>query len=132
MFWFQEKNPFFYHLTNLLIHLANSILVFIFLGRLKVSKEISFFFSVVFAVHPVLAQAVVWLAGRKDSLLNFFVLFSFIFLIDFLEKRKVVYLWFYLSFCVPYFNLFLKGEKLFLYLFRLFVVFDFSFDIFYY
>jgi hypothetical protein len=92
------NNPFFYHLTNVLIHLPTSIFVFIFLNKLKIKRELSFLWAVVFAIHPVLVQAVVWLPGRNDSLLAFFVLPSFIFLISFFEKRKSYYLWLYLLF----------------------------------
>jgi hypothetical protein len=92
------NNPFFYHLTNVLIHLSTSIFVFIFLNKLKIKRELSFLWAVVFAIHPVLVQAVVWLPGRNDSLLAFFVLPSFIFLISFFEKRKSYYLWLYLLF----------------------------------
>lgn len=99
------NNPFFYHLTNLLIHLLNSVLVFIFLNKLKIKKDISFFWSVIFAVHPVLVQAVVWLPGRNDSLLTLFVLSAFIFLIDFFEKRRGIYLWyFFFSFALALFT----------------------------
>ncbi len=85
---FSGANPFFYHLTDVIIHLIASSLVFVFLQKLKMRKELAFLFSAIFAIHPVLSQGVVWLPGRNDSLLALFVLASFIFFIRFLETQK--------------------------------------------
>ncbi len=81
-------SPFFYHLTNVLYHTINSILVFIFLKKLKVSERIAFFLSLLFSIHPIITQAVAWIPGRNDSLLTLFTLLSFIFFIDYLQKGQ--------------------------------------------
>jgi tetratricopeptide (TPR) repeat protein len=86
---FSGSNPFFYHLTNVFIHIITSCVVFIFLQKIKIRKEISFLFSVIFAVHPVLTQAVAWIPGRNDSLLTLFSLLSVIFFINFIESGKI-------------------------------------------
>src|SRR4030042_4966637 len=82
------SRPFFYHLTNIVIHIITSCTVFIFLQKIKIKKEVAFLFSAIFAVHPVLSQAVAWIPGRNDSLLALFSLFSFIFFINFVELGK--------------------------------------------
>ena len=84
-----ELSLFRYHLTSLIIHLINSCLVFYLLKKLNYKKNISLFFSVIFAIHPVLTQATAWLPGRNDSLLALFVLASFIFFVKFLESEKI-------------------------------------------
>jgi len=56
-------DPFIYHLTNLGLHLANSILVFLFL-RLFFSPSACFWTALIFVVHPVHAEAVTWISGR--------------------------------------------------------------------
>ena len=89
---------FRYHLTNIVIHLLSVCLVFLFFVKLKYNKNLSLFFSLVFAVHPILTQAVAWIPGRNDSLLAIFVLLSFIFFLDFLEKRKFKYFFWHLVF----------------------------------
>jgi len=76
---FSGTNPFFFHLTNIIYHLLATILVYIFLRKISISEKLSFFFAAVFAVHPVLAQAVAWIPGRNDSLLTIFVLLAFIY-----------------------------------------------------
>lgn len=80
-------SPLIYHLTNVLLHIISSCLVFVFLTKLNYQKTLSFLFSLIFLVHPVLTQAVAWIPGRNDSLLAVFMLLSFIYFINFLEKR---------------------------------------------
>lgn len=81
--------PFFYHLTNILIHVTAASLVFRALTKLNYEKELSFLFAIIFTVHPALTQAVAWIPGRNDSLLAVFVLAAFIFFLQFIEKRGV-------------------------------------------
>lgn len=85
------QNPFIYHLTNVVIHLAASCLVFLFLNKLGYKKPPAFFFSLVFTVHPVLTQAVAWIPGRNDSLMAVFGLSAFIFFLDFLKTGRTGY-----------------------------------------
>lgn len=98
-------SPFVYHFTNVLLHLLATVLFFIFFTKLKVSREMAFFASLIFAVHPVLTQAVAWVMGRNDSLLAVFILSSFIFLIKYLEEKKwQFYFWHILFFILALFT----------------------------
>ena len=83
-------SPFIYHFTNIILHLVAASLVFVFFTKLNYKKNISFLFSIIFLVHPVLTQAVAWIPGRNDSLLAVFILPTFIFFIKYLteERRK--------------------------------------------
>lgn len=74
-------NPPVYHLTNIFIHLMNSILVF-FLLRLFFEREPSLWGSLIFVSHPVHAEAVTWISGKGYLLVTFFVLVSFLFYAD--------------------------------------------------
>ena len=85
-------SPFFYHLSNILLHIAASIALFVFFLKLRYKREIALFFALVFTVHPVLAGAVAWVPGRNETLLACFILTSFIFLIKYLESKKLKYL----------------------------------------
>jgi len=82
-------HPFIYHFTNVMLHLLSSCLVFVFFVKLNYKKTISFLFSIIFLVHPVLTQAVAWIPGRNDSLLAVFVLLSSIFFIKYLKEEKI-------------------------------------------
>ncbi len=80
--------PLVYHLSNVLIHLAAACLLFRLLTKLKYRCDLSLFFSLLFAVHPVLTQAVAWVPGRNDSLLTVFVLAAFSLFIDFWRTTR--------------------------------------------
>ena len=65
-----------YHVTNLLFHVLNAILVFtLFLG-LSRHPLTSLLVALLFAVHPLRVESVAWIAERKDVLSTFFYLLS--------------------------------------------------------
>ena len=94
------KHYWFFFLVNILLHLACCILLFLLLQKLIYDKVRSFFFTLIFAVHPVFAQAIAWLPGRNDTLLTLFSLLSFHFLIDYLNRKKILYLILHLFFFI--------------------------------
>lgn len=63
-----------FHLTNLLFHLLNVLLVFWLMLRLIKRKDIALAAALVFAVHPVNVESVAWVSGRKEVLFTFFYL----------------------------------------------------------
>ncbi|MBD3379673.1 MAG: tetratricopeptide repeat protein [Candidatus Omnitrophica bacterium] len=66
-----------FHFTNLLLHLACVFCLFRFLRLIFRDTAVVFTASLLFAVHPVHATVVSYIAGRADSLLLFFFLASF-------------------------------------------------------
>ncbi|MEK7591532.1 MAG: tetratricopeptide repeat protein [Patescibacteria group bacterium] len=74
-------SPLSFHLTNILLHGLNAFLVFRVLQLFTNKHELSLFAGILFAVHPLNAEAVVWASGRKDLLSTFFSLLSIIFYI---------------------------------------------------
>jgi tetratricopeptide (TPR) repeat protein len=72
------KRPLGYHLNNVLIHVANVILLFLFARRLRVSESAGLWAALFFAAHPAIAEAVHWVNGRSDSLCLLFVLAALI------------------------------------------------------
>jgi len=86
--------PFVYHLTNVLIHLVVSSLVFVLFVQLGYRRGLSLFFALIFTVHPALTQAVAWVPGRNDSMLTAFVVASFIYFVRFIDSRRAAdYFW---------------------------------------
>jgi len=67
-----------YHAVNILLHLLSTFLLFRLFLVLGVRQLHAFLLCLVFAVHPVLTQAVTWIPGRNDTLL---AVFMFLFLI---------------------------------------------------
>ncbi len=66
------QNPAGYHLTNILLHAACTILVVLLLRRLGMSAGGALVAGLVFAVHPIHTENVAWIAGRTDLLAFFF------------------------------------------------------------
>ncbi len=65
-------NPLWHHLTNLLFHIANTLLVFFLFHRMTKAPLKSAFVAALFAVHPLHVESVAWVAERKDVLSTFF------------------------------------------------------------
>lgn len=80
-----------YHFTNIIFHLVQSCLVFLLFLKLKYSRSLAFSFALIFTVHPALTETVAWIPGRNDSLLGIFVLASFIYFLEFLERGRWAY-----------------------------------------
>jgi protein O-mannosyl-transferase len=78
-------SPFLYHLTNVLLHLSASCLLYVLLAKLQYKKAPAFLAAMLFAVHPALTQAVAWIPGRNDSLLAVFLFAAFICLLRYRE-----------------------------------------------
>ena len=66
-----------YHFVNLLIHLANSLLIYFLVLTLFKQKLVAGIISLLFATHPVHTEAVTGLFARADELAAFFVLLAF-------------------------------------------------------
>jgi len=73
-FQLYDLNPMGHHLTNLLFHLANTLLLFIVLKRMTGALWRSGFVAALFALHPLHIESVAWVAERKDVLSTFFLL----------------------------------------------------------
>ena len=68
--------PWGHHLTNLLLHLANTLLVFFCFDRLTGARGRSFVVAAIFALHPLHVESVAWAAERKDLLSALFFLLA--------------------------------------------------------
>ncbi|MDO9391470.1 MAG: tetratricopeptide repeat protein [bacterium] len=81
-----------YHLINVLLHLTACLLFYKLLTKLHAGPGRALFFSLLFAVHPLNAQAVAWIPGRNDSLLAVFALPMLMLFMDFAATGKLRYL----------------------------------------
>lgn len=98
------KNAFGYHLTNILIHLLNVILVFSFarLLYLRFRREVehiafyrAFLVACLFLVYPFHGEAIYWIIGRGASLGCFFTLLSLCFYLKRKERARNIFLSFF-------------------------------------
>jgi tetratricopeptide (TPR) repeat protein len=62
-----------YHLTNVVLHLANTLLLFLVLDRATSARWRSALVAALFAVHPLHVESVAWIAERKDVLSTSFM-----------------------------------------------------------
>src|SRR6202012_2683990 len=60
------------HLGNIVLHAATAILLFLVLDSMTGFLWRSAFVAAVFALHPLRAESVIWVAERKDVLSGFF------------------------------------------------------------
>lgn len=89
-FWFEYRlwgfNPVGYHIVNVVIHIINSLLLWLVLRRLSVPG--AWFASAVFALHPVQVESVAWVTERKNLLMLLFSLLSVLCWLKFVLDNK--------------------------------------------
>ena len=71
-------NPKGHHLTNVLFHIANTLLLWYLLFSATRNYWQSMFVAALFALHPLHVESVAWIAERKDVLSTFFMLATLI------------------------------------------------------
>lgn len=85
---FFKLNPFIYHLTSLIIHLLNCLLVFWLIYLFSRNSFVSFATAVLFVLHPVHVESVAWISDRQDLLCAFFFLAAVISYCYYLKSEK--------------------------------------------
>ena len=82
-------NPRWHHLTNLLLHIANTLLLFAVLKRMTAAFWRSAFVAAVFALHPLHVESVAWIAERKDVLSTLFWLLTMIAYLNYVRRPGI-------------------------------------------
>jgi protein O-mannosyl-transferase len=78
-----------YHLTNLLLHLASSIMLFMIFHRITGSFWRSGFVASMFAIHPLHVESVAWIGERKDVLSAFLGMLTIYAYVCYVENQSV-------------------------------------------
>jgi tetratricopeptide (TPR) repeat protein len=65
-----------HHLTNVLLHAASAILLFLVLHQMTQALWRSAFVAALFAIHPVGVESVAWVSERKDVLSGLFFMLT--------------------------------------------------------
>jgi Tfp pilus assembly protein PilF len=81
--------PLGHHITNLLIHIVNSLLLFLLLSRMTGAMWRSGFVAAAFALHPVHVESVAWIAERKDMLSGLFWMLTILAYVRYAERPNV-------------------------------------------
>lgn len=79
-----------FHFTNIFIHFLNIILVYyIVILLFNPGKIFALAAALIFAVHPMHVEPVVWISGRKDLLFSFFYLAGLLLYIKFQNNNPL-------------------------------------------
>ncbi len=84
------SHPKGHHLTSLLFHMANALLLFMVLFRMTGALWKSGFVAILFALHPLNVESVAWVAERKNVLSTFFWLLTMQAYIHYVERPSVL------------------------------------------
>ena len=85
---FYGLNPRGHHLTNVVLHIIGSLLLFLLLLRTTGALWQSSFLAAMFALHPLHVESVAWVAERKDVLSAIFWFLTLLFYSEYVAQRK--------------------------------------------
>ncbi|MGB5217556.1 MAG: glycosyltransferase family 39 protein, partial [Smithella sp.] len=78
-----------YHMTNLILHILSTLLLFGLFNRMTGALWKSVFVAALFALHPLHVESVAWIAERKDVLSAFFWMLTLCLYVYYTEKPAV-------------------------------------------
>ena len=91
-----KLNPAGYHLCNVILHMLNTMLVFMFIFIItKRNLLMASIVALFFGIHPLHVESVAWVTERKDVLFMFFFLIGLITYLRFRESGK--WIWFFIT-----------------------------------
>lgn len=94
------NEPFVYHLTNILWHIADVILLYACMKRMQGNAYIALFVALLFALHPVQTESVSWVAARNKVMNGFFFLAAMYVYIGYVLSHNRNKLWLIYLFAV--------------------------------
>lgn len=66
LYKFFGATPFYYHLNQIILHIAVSSLLFLFFKKF-INQKISFILALIFLIHPIQVESVAWIAGTQSQ-----------------------------------------------------------------
>jgi len=78
-------SPTGYHVINLVLHIANALILWSLLARLRVPG--AWLAGAIFALHPVQVETVAWITERKNVLMGLFFLLTIRAWVEFVDKQ---------------------------------------------
>ena len=89
IFYANEKiSPFAFHCLNVITHSVNCVLVFLLLALLFKNTKYAFLGSLLFSIHPLQVESVVWISEFRGLLSVLFSLLALLSLFYLFEKTK--------------------------------------------
>ncbi len=94
-------NPFGYHLTNLFLHVANSILVYLILIAISHQAPLALIAAMLFAISPAISGITYYISARSDLLMALFLFLSFLSFVKYMHnKKKILYVFSIVTFII--------------------------------
>ena len=87
-----KLNPKTFHTTNVLLHLINGALVYLFIWLLSGRMLVSSITAALFLLHPMHVESVAWISERKDLLYCMFEMAALSAYIVYIKKKKNIWL----------------------------------------
>jgi tetratricopeptide (TPR) repeat protein len=84
-----DANVTGHHLTSILLHLANTLLLFAVLFTMTNRPWRSAFVAALFAAHPLHVESVAWISERKDVLSTLFGLLAILAYVGYVRKPRI-------------------------------------------
>jgi tetratricopeptide (TPR) repeat protein len=85
-------SPKGFHVTNVIIHIIASLLLFriftLLFAKSKYCNIISLLVTLVFVVHPIHTESVSWISGRTDSIATLFFFAAFLYYVKFTDSEN--------------------------------------------
>ncbi|MBU0478119.1 tetratricopeptide repeat protein [bacterium] len=83
-----KENPVGYHLTNLLLHILNAILLYKIILYMFKERKMALFTALLFLVHPIHTEAITYISGRADPIVTLFMLSALLLFITYAPQNK--------------------------------------------
>ncbi|PYJ45022.1 MAG: hypothetical protein DME80_04325 [Verrucomicrobia bacterium] len=84
-----ERKAGGHHLTNLLLHTASVLLLFLVLSQMTGALWRSAFVAAIFAIHPLHVESVAWIAERKDVLSGVFFMLTLAAYVRYVQRQTL-------------------------------------------
>lgn len=92
-YYFGKLDVFGYHLVNIILHIANGVMLYFILLWTINDFKVPLYASLIFIVHPIQTQAVTYIVSRSSVLAIFFYLLSLLLFIQaFRSSNSLLYL----------------------------------------
>jgi hypothetical protein len=102
-------DPRSYHVTNLIFHIFNTLLVYLFILLLARHRIVAFITALLFAIHPMHVESVAWVAERKDVMFTFFYLAALCVYVLYVRAERGAIKWLIIALLLYVLSLLSKG-----------------------
>lgn len=90
LYTFFGQSTFFFHLSQVTIHIMNAILIFKLFSQV-INKKLSYFLALIFLVHPIQVESVSYISALSEPLCTFFGLLALLIATKKSSKPSIIF-----------------------------------------